>query len=142
MSIFFPVHPVLVQLGFMKYVASIRKQGRARLWENLLLGRDGHSQHFGRWYQRFNRNHITQDEKKVFHSFRHLVANTLKQAGVHETIAAEILGQENPNVTYGRYGKSYKPAPLLEALQKLEYGVDLGVLRGKIAKVLKGFSCY
>ncbi|MRR53306.1 MAG: site-specific integrase [Deltaproteobacteria bacterium] len=127
-----PVHPVLITLGFLDYVEQIRVQGKPRLWENCILKRDGYSQDFGKWYQRFNRKYITQERKKVFHSFRHLVADTLKQSGIQETVTAELLGQKNENITYSRYGKSYKPQPLLEALQKLEYGVDLEILKGKV----------
>lgn len=126
-----PVHPVLIELGFMRYVQRLREKGAKRLWENLKLKRDGYGQDFGKWYQRFNRKHITSHKKKVFHSFRHTVATALKQSGVLETVAAEILGHENPNMTYSRYGKGYHPKPMLVALSKVDYGVDIGELREK-----------
>ncbi|MCP6657702.1 site-specific integrase, partial [Klebsiella pneumoniae] len=73
-----PVHPVLIELGFMRYVQMLREKGAKRLWENLKLKRDGYGQDFGKWYQRFNRRYITSHKKKVFHSFRHTVATAMK----------------------------------------------------------------
>lgn len=37
----------------------------------------------------------------VFHSIRKTVATKLEQAGFQENIAADILGHEKPNITYG-----------------------------------------
>jgi integrase len=118
-----PVHPELVRHGFLEYVEVMRRAGHPRLWMNLNRKRDGYGHDFSKWYQRHNRKHVTQDPKKVFHSFRHLVADTLKQKGVAEGIIAEILGHANHSITTGRYGKRYRPSVLLEALEQLNYGV-------------------
>jgi integrase len=116
-----PIHPKLVELGLVKYCLQQKKAGVGRLWMNLYHTRDGHSHAFSHWYQRHNRKHVTTDPLKVFHSFRHTVANTLKQAGVAEGVIAEILGHANHSITTGRYGKRYRPAVLLEALTRLDY---------------------
>lgn len=115
------VHPKLVELGFVDYVESLKVKGAVRLWEGLTAGRDGYSHLFGKWYQRHNRQHITVDKKKCFHSFRHTVADTLKQAEVAEGVIAEILGHQNESITTGRYGKRFRPQVLLDALVKLNY---------------------
>ncbi len=116
-----PVHPELVRLGLLDHVESMRSAGMPRLWMNLEHKRDGYSHDIGKWYQRFNRKHITNDPKKVFHSFRHTVADTLKQAGVVEGVISEILGHANQSITTGRYGKRFKPVVLLDALELLDY---------------------
>ncbi|HIJ80525.1 MAG TPA: tyrosine-type recombinase/integrase [Desulfuromonadales bacterium] len=61
----------------------------------------------------------------IFHSMRHTVADTLKQAGVPEVVISEILGHTHMNITSGRYGKRYQPKVLLEALAKLDYDVKI-----------------
>ena len=96
-----------------------------RLWGKLIKKRDGYSQDFGKWYQRFNRKYVTVHPKRVFHSFRHALADRLKQAGVQEALIAEILGHTIESETFGRYGKRFQPKVLLEALMKLDYGVEL-----------------
>ncbi|MFS8159545.1 MAG: tyrosine-type recombinase/integrase [Candidatus Roizmanbacteria bacterium] len=116
-----PIHPKLVELGLIKYVDSQRASGKTRLWENLKKGRDGYSHDFGKWYQRFNRQEITKNPKRVFHSLRHTLANNLKQKGVQEVVIAEILGHSVDSMTMSRYGKRYEPKVLLEALSLIDY---------------------
>jgi integrase len=69
----------------------------------------------GKWYQNFNRQEVTKNPKRVFHSFRHTLANNLKQKEVQEVIIAEILGHSVSSMTMSRYGKRYEPKVLLEA---------------------------
>ncbi len=117
-----PVHPVLLRLGFENYLKGRLAVCAVKLWENLEPNKYGYwGKKIGNWYGRFNRKHITQDPKKVFHSFRHTVADTLKQKGVPEGVIAEILGHANQSITTGRYGKRYRPAILLESLEKLDF---------------------
>ena len=118
-----PVHPALQDLGFLECIEKIRKQEAERLWPNLKKGRDGYGQAFSKWFQRHNDKHITDNPKKVFHSLRHTVINSLKQQGVPETIIGEIVGHAHESITTGRYGKEYRPKVLLEALKKLDYGI-------------------
>jgi len=127
-----PIHPALVDLGFLEYVKALQAHGVARLWPNLSRGRDGYSHVFTKVYQRLNRKAITQDSKKVFHSFRHGMSDFLKQSGELETVAAAILGHEHPNMTFGTYGKEYRVSLLLDSLQKVDFGVDLEILRVKV----------
>jgi integrase len=118
-----PIHPKLIELGFIRYYEAIKDAKQPRLWMNLSHIRlHGYTNTFGKWYQRFNREYVTEDPKKVFHSLRHLVTDTLKQAGVLETVIAELVGHSNGgSETMGRYGKRYKPTILLEAIKKLNY---------------------
>lgn len=116
-----PIHPKLIELGFIDYIEKLKARGAVRLWERLPAGRDGYSHLFGKWYQRHNREHITQDKKKCFHSHRHLVTDTLKQAGVAEGVISEIIGHANESITMSRYGKRFRPQILLDALLKLDY---------------------
>ena len=124
-----PIHPQLLDLGFLNYAAALRAAGEERLWPNLVRRRDGYGQDFSRWFGRFKNLNITDDRKKVFHSLRHNVADALKQAGVQEAAIAEILGHENQSITTGRYGKRLRPKPLLKALKNLDYGLDLSLLQ-------------
>ena len=123
-----PVHPKLINLGLLEYVETLRKSKVPRLWMNLTwMDIHGYSNGFGKWYQRFNREYVTDDPKKVFHSFRHLVTDTLKQAGVQDSLIAEMVGhsQGNHSMTMSRYGKRYQPKVLMEALMHLDYGIEL-----------------
>ena len=116
-----PIHPRLQELDLTDYVADLGKNGQPRLWMNLTRrDADGYGNAIGKWFQRFNRQYVTDDPQKSFHSLRHLFADRLKQAGVQESLIAELLGHVNPSITTGRYGKRYKPQVLLDALLKVE----------------------
>lgn len=121
-----PIHPELISKGFLCYVDRLISQKAPRLWMALSWRKeDGYSNGFGNWYRRFNRQYVTDDPKKVFHSLRHMVADTLKQAGVQEVIIEEILGHTHKSISTGRYGKRYQPKVLLEALKLINYHNDL-----------------
>lgn len=124
-----PIHPVLLDLGLIEYVDTAKKARNKRLWPDLKKARDGYGQYFQRWYGRFNRNKITGDKKRVFHSFRHGFTNQLKQAGVPEEILAELVGHSRRSITMERYGKKYITEVLMDYLKKLDYGIDLTVLQ-------------
>ncbi|NVN91912.1 MAG: site-specific integrase [Desulfuromonadales bacterium] len=125
-----PVHPVLLSIGIIEYVEETKECRCPRLWMNLNRRQaDGYSNAFGKWFQRFNREHVTKDLQKTFHSFRHTVADTLKQAGLQEVVIAEIMGHSNSgSMTMGRYGKRYQPRVLLEAVKKLDYGISMQMI--------------
>ncbi len=122
-----PVHPKLIELGLIRYYESVRESNNPRLWMNLsYIHLHGYTNTFGKWYQRYNREYVTDDPKKVFHSMRHLFTDTLKQAGVQDTLISELVGHSTSgSMTMGRYGKRYQPKVLLEALEKLDYGIKL-----------------
>ena len=126
-----PVHPKLIELGLLDHVKAMRSKGEKRLWPNLKHRRDGYGQDFSRWFGVFNDRNVANDPKKVFHSFRHNFTDTLKQSGVQEVAIAELVGHENPSITTGRYGKRLQPKPLLDVLEKLDYGIDLSPLTGE-----------
>jgi integrase len=122
-----PIHPVLISCGLIIFVESMQKSSVSRLWMNLSWREaDGYSNSMGSWYRRFNREHISKDKGKVFHSFRHTFTDSLKQAGVSETLIVELVGHSTSgSMTMGRYGKRYQPKVLLEALMQLDYGIDV-----------------
>lgn len=128
-----PIHPVLIDIGFLDYYQSVKDQ--PRLWMNLTKGVKGYVKNFSYWFlgsrgrEGFLRTYMTSDSKKTFHSFRHTFINTLKQLEVQEVIISEIVGHENESITTGRYGKKYEPLKYLEKMELLDYGVDFSVLQ-------------
>ncbi|HCG24994.1 MAG TPA: hypothetical protein DE060_07755 [Lentisphaeria bacterium] len=133
-----PIHPVLLQLGFLNYVLDRRKSKRTkqpganRLWFTLeYKEKYGYAHDFQKFFGRFNRKNVTADEKKVFHSFRHNFTNNLKQQGVQESMVAELVGHTVNSMTFSRYGKDFNPAILLENIKKLDHGFDMFEILGK-----------
>ena len=60
------------------------------------------------------------DNKKVFHSFRHSVANKLKNQAKNEEIGQEITGHAK-NTSFNKYAKSYDLVNKKEVLDKIFY---------------------
>lgn len=117
-----PIHPKLLAMGLLNHVDSCTDG--ERLWRNLTYCEiNGYSNALGKWFQRFNRKHITVDPPlKTFHSLRHSFADSLKQQGIEKTIISELMGHAVDDMTMGRYGKAYRPEVLLEVIQKVDYG--------------------
>lgn len=117
-----PIHKALIDRGLLEYVETMRAKGAVKLWPNLKRREsDGYCHALGKWFQRFNRQYVTSDPLKCFHSFRHTFADTLKQHGVQEVLISELMGHANGSITTGRYGKRYQPRVLLDALSVISY---------------------
>jgi integrase len=57
----------------------------------------------------------------VFHSLRKLVATQFEQAGVPESVAADILGHDKPTMSYGLYSGGSSMTQKRAAIEKLSY---------------------
>lgn len=81
------------------------------------------SKEFSKFYRlKFNRKYITQDSKKVFHSFRHTFANALIQADVKGEHVASLLGHsQDLSMTFSTYGQQINIKLLKSAIDKINY---------------------
>jgi integrase len=115
-----PIHARLIELGFLEHVG--RCSDNEQLWKNLKWCKlSGHSNSLGKWFQRFNREHVTADPRKTLHSLRHSFADSLKQQLVAKSIVAELMGHSDHSETFSRYGKRFEPKVLLSAVSLIRY---------------------
>ncbi len=117
-----PIHSQLQALGLMAYVKRQREAGQQRLFPELSWNpRNGYGHSASKWFARLrDRLGLNQPgEKKDFHSFRHTVADELKQRGLPESQIAGLLGHQGGGITFGRYGKDYRPAMLRSIVEAL-----------------------
>ncbi len=115
-----PLHPAVIDRGFLNYREEMKSAGHTRLFPLLVCHPvNGYGHHVGKAYAAWNRRFITKDPLKTFHSLRHAFANTLKQAGIAGELISELLGHRVESISMSRYGKKYRPTLLLEALNKL-----------------------
>lgn len=112
-----PIHSRLKALGFMEYVAGQRQDGHARLFPELTLHKKhGYSAAPSKWFARV-RAQLGFEGKKDFHSFRHTFADHLKQKGVSEALVGGVLGHQTGGITFGRYGKDFRPEVLVPVVE-------------------------
>jgi len=130
---FVPLHPITIDdLNFLRYVKQLKDKGETRLFPELKKhsGRYGH--YPTRWFGTYKKNCgiVAPPNKKVFHSFRHNVQDSLKQQIISESLVDELVGHVIQGESRGRYGKPFR-VPLLykEAILKLNYDINLAHLK-------------
>jgi integrase len=137
-----PLHPVIVDLGFLEFVKMKKSQGKKVLFETSkhtpLTG-----QYYSKRFQPFNRKHVTKDPKKVFHSFRHLVHNELKQKMVPPDVYHSITGHVAQHEMDQVYTEDYKLQTKYDALVLLGYpSIDLERLKEKFSIFKSKLPCF
>ena len=126
-----PIHSMLIFLGFLEYVESVRKATHSRLFPTLKKGLNGYGDAVGKWFGR----HLTRigitDSGKVIHSFRHTVVTRLTAAGVPQDMREVLVGHAADTV----HGSTYVhregiPLALLKThLERLDFSGCLKVLQ-------------
>jgi len=115
---FIPIHSELIRLGFVDYT-HIQAE---RIFPALKV--DSHKSltgNFSKWWGRYARKVIgIEDERKVFHSFRHAFKDACRSSGIHQEIHDAFTGHSGGNV-----GSSYGTGPslprLAEEMTRLRY---------------------
>ncbi len=110
-----PLHPKLIELGFVSYVQSLPdKQGQIFP----LLKRTGAglklTDKFGQWFTTYRRS-LGISDKKVFHGFRHTWKTQAVDAGIAERVCRQFQGHEGKDVA-DKYGGAPSLRTLVEAI--------------------------
>lgn len=120
-----PLHPKVIEAGFLAYVAALRKRGETRVFPDLLRNPRGKTTAaWSKWWGRYTAKIGIIDPRKVFHSFRHAFKDACRAAGIEEAIHDALTGHAAPHV--GRsYGRGYSLAVLAEAMVTLDFVINL-----------------
>ncbi|WP_319466977.1 site-specific integrase [uncultured Pseudodesulfovibrio sp.] len=123
-----PIHRRLIELGFLDYVETIRTNDRTRLFPYLQSAGDEVTANYSKWWSRYARKHGGFNRQKVFHSIRHSAKDAFRNSGVGPDLRDALQG--HAAVSEGdKYGRGFSLHILQEALDKLEYDVDLSHLK-------------
>lgn len=98
-----PVHPELIRLGFLAYVDERRRLKDRSLFPDLKSKRSEITAAWSSWWGRYSGRIGIQDARKVFHSFRHTVKRSLRDAGVDKTLRDALQGHVSRDVSE-KYG--------------------------------------
>lgn len=118
-----PLHPQLIRLGFMEYVAAVRKAGSVKLFPTLKPGSKGSlsdkfSKDFARYLQKIGVKH----SKNCFHSFRHNFRDALREAGIEREIVQALGGWKDKTAgVEDNYGRGHAMQRLSDAVCKICY---------------------
>jgi integrase len=130
-----PVHPFLIELGFLDLVERRRKQKAKFLFADIKpsapIGKRGDrlTKAFGTHIRSIG----VDDKKIVLHSFRHNFRTVLESASLEERWIDAVMGHENPRRSEG--GKTYAKSITLERAREVVCAftptVDLSFLKAK-----------
>jgi integrase len=132
-----PVHPQLIEIGFLNYVEERRKEGeQAWLFPTVAPDQKGALRAWAKWWGRHLRDHVgVKDTNKVFHSFRHGFQDALRQATPDEELRDALAGRSSGKSVSRRYGakamlERWGVKALKGAIDKIGYsGLDLSHVR-------------
>lgn len=127
---FVPVHPEVLELGFLSYVEEMRAGHERRLFPELPIGKSGYySDVFSKFFSRFLQKVGVKTAKNGFHSLRHNYRDALREADVSLERVRALGGWASSGGTESDYGKGLSPKALQEAIEKVRYvGLDLSHL--------------
>ena len=118
-----PVHPQLMELGFIDHATSLRKQKKDRLFWELTKTRDGYakqlSRHFNEKYLRALG--VWERNVKVLYCTRHTFVNALYQNKVDENVIKVLVGHEKEFTMKHYGGEPFSPDRLLKEVSKVNY---------------------
>ncbi|WP_244663322.1 tyrosine-type recombinase/integrase [Vibrio harveyi] len=118
-----PIHSTLIERGFLDYVA---KRKSARCIQLFSYKPDGKWEDWSKRYcQQFGRLQtavgMPAKARPTAYGFRHTFIDELKQAGVEESMVAQLVGHTYSSMTFGRYGKKYPIQKLVCAIEQISY---------------------
>lgn len=126
-----PVHPQLIEAGFIRFVARMRDAGEVRLFPQLKADAKGKlSGNWSKWWGRYARKVLgIKSRLKVFHSTRHAFKDACRDAGIEEAIHDALTGHSGGGVGRQYGSKKYPLRPLVEAIGKINYpGIVLPIV--------------
>jgi integrase len=122
-----PVHPQLVELGWLQYVAKVKRSEGADAWlfPKISPSDPGKLKAWTKWFHRYMRANGVPDQGKVFHSFRHTFKDALRAARTPEDLSDALTGHSNPTVGRGYGAKHivhrYGIETLKDAVDRVHY---------------------
>lgn len=122
-----PLHPVLIELGFIDYFNSI-KENHDRLWPQLRLHptEERYNIDYNKTFGKFFRAKVTKESNQVFHSIRHNVSTQLLINAIHhrleKALMNQMLGHEpDKDTTSAVYAGRYGVPELYEGIKTLDF---------------------
>lgn len=90
-----PIHPQLIELGFLNYVEQIKSAPAANnLWPDLPKRNERSGGYFSQWFGEYLKT-LELNGEVDFHSFRHTVRTQLVINGVSEIVIDRLLGHSH-----------------------------------------------
>ncbi len=119
-----PLHPMLIQCGFLEFVEQARRWRRTTLFPGVVWGINGPGDSVGDWFNRtFLRKRCgINTPTRTFHSFRHCFATFGERSKVLDTRLALMLGHSaGQSVLRVHYVKLATPGDMSDDLNAIAF---------------------
>jgi integrase len=118
-----PVHPTVLDLGFLEYVKKIAPDFNDPVFPLLRPGGPDRKRgyYFTKWWTEYRKSVGVYERGLDYHSFRHGVTTKLYAAGVSEAYIDELAGHEGGGTGRTIYKKDMPLSVLLEAIKEVEW---------------------
>jgi len=128
-----PIHPELLEAGFMRYVKQRRKDTKgknAQLFPELVYKeKSGYGRQVGDWFGRYKKKiKVIDPVKRGFHGFRHtFIMWSQNMAEMSDREILELTGHETKAISkdHKRYAHALTVKRLNAQLVKLDYGLSI-----------------
>jgi integrase len=116
-----PIHPKLIEMGFLKFKDKQHSNGHKRLFPELRkIAARGYSHQVSKWFYTF-KDKLGWGKGNTLHGIRHAVATQLKHKEFSSDMVAGLLGHSHGSITFDRYGKEYKVENMLKLVRALDW---------------------
>jgi integrase len=123
-----PLHPALVQLGFVDWCQRLREQGFQRVFPELSWNPTNHyaKEPVRSMSQMLAKLGMPRDNTKVFHSFRHTVNNAIMRVTCPPEVRKRLLGHSpGDGVNEQHYLADPTPDEALSIVRQLEFALPV-----------------
>lgn len=116
-----PMHPAMIELGWLEHVAALREAGEAWLFPDLLHDNPrGAGHEFSKWWGNWSTKNGFGDAETTFHSWRHTWKRGARRSPVKEEMHDVISGHKGQTVSRG-YGAGADIEPLARDMALIEF---------------------
>ncbi|MFB9900421.1 site-specific integrase [Cerasicoccus arenae] len=120
-----PLHPKLLELGFISYIASIQRLKHTHLFPHLNHHQEKCTRQFSKWINKYiSQDCGVEDTRKVFHSFRHTFKDACRNAGIPRDKHDALTGHADSAVS-SRYGVGFQITVLYEEIKNIDYPISV-----------------
>ncbi len=117
-----PMHPALVNLGFLGYLEGLIDAGEKRVFPDLSLSSDGtYSNSFSKRFNYLLKRQGIKTAKSSFHSFRHTFIDALRNTEVAREVREALVGHLGQRTAHDVYGSSIGLQRLFTGLCEVKF---------------------
>jgi len=119
-----PVHPKLIEAGFLEYVNTQKEKGERRVFSDLSMSCDGtYSNIFSKRFNYMLKRLDIKTTKTSFHSFRHTFIDSMRNTDVPREVREALVGHLGQRTAHDMYGSSIGIKRLFAALKNVEFNI-------------------